>query len=73
MFKAFVCIIMAYTYSSGHGDGVAISTIGDIARVQDCQRIGKAAVDRMNKLSTVYTQPAARISYQCVEIYHTPE
>jgi len=69
MFKAWICIIiMSGGYSGSYGQAVAPTVIGDIARKVDWQRIGQAAVAAAHRVNG--DSPA---TYQCVEIYHTPE
>ena len=69
MFKAWICIIiLSGGYSGSYGQAVAPTIIGDIARKVDCQRVGQAAVAAAKRVNN--QSPA---TYQCVEMYHTPE
>lgn len=69
MFKAWICIIiLSGGYSGSLGQPVSPTIIGDIARKVDCQRLGQAAVNAAKRVNT-----SAPVTYQCVEIMHTPE
>jgi hypothetical protein len=69
MFKAWVCIILLTGGYNSSGDyaSVTSSMIGDIARKEDCLRIGEAAVRTSKRIQT------SQATFQCVEIMHTPE
>lgn len=65
MFKAWICIIIIAT---GAGSHVTTSSniVADIARREDCHRVGRGAVEAAKRVD-------AGATYQCVEMYHTPE
>ena len=59
MIKVWVCILMTLADGTGSSYSPASTVVDNVARVQDCHRLGKIWKEAMGVYAT----------YRCVEVY----